>query len=230
MIAASIATGFPAVRFIAHMEAIVMDTHPSRWLIVDDHAMFADALSITLGMIRPNLTVQIATTAQAAIELVRHTRFDFVILDLQLPDMPCVELYEKLRALDIGPTLICSAAFQPQTAEALRKLGVNGYITKEFETADILAFADRILEGEAWVCAPKYARQLERFKHSKTLLTQRQLSILSLIDKGATTRQVAAALSVSENTIKTHIRLMYDKLRASNRAECLTKAKQLHLL
>ena len=64
----------------------------------------------------------------------------------------------------------------------------------------------------------------------RTLLTERQVSILGLLDQGASTKQVAEHLHLSENTIKTHVRLMYDKLNASNRAECISKAKKLNLL
>lgn len=207
-----------------------MSFRETKWLLVDDHAMFADALSITLSMLRPSLSIDIATTAQAALEQIQDTQYELVILDLQMPDLPCIELYSQMKRSGTDATMICSAVFQPQKAFALRKLGVQGYITKESEAVDILNFSDRILAGESWVCAPQYAKQLERFEYSKTLLTERQVSILALLDQGATTKQVAQTLHLSENTIKTHVRLMFDKLGSSNRAECISNAKKLNLL
>lgn len=207
-----------------------MNTLQKKWLVVDDHAMFADALSITLSMLRPGLSVDIAITAGDAIALLENTQYELVILDLQMPETSCIEVFAQLTQAGAEKIMICSAIFQPQQADALRKLGVRGYITKESEAMDILSFADRILQGESWVCTPRYAKQLEQFEQQKLLLTERQYSILELLEKGATTKQVADILCLSENTIKTHIRMMYEKLGASSRTECLSKAKELNLL
>ena len=85
--------------------------------------MFVDALSMTLSMLRPTLSIDVATSAQMALEQIINHSYDMVILDLQMPDMPCVELYQKLKQLGASNTLICSAIFQPKKADTLRKLG-----------------------------------------------------------------------------------------------------------
>ncbi|TPE55331.1 response regulator transcription factor [Maribrevibacterium harenarium] len=207
-----------------------MNTYNGNWLVVDDHAMFADALAITLSMLRPGLNVDIAITATDVIARLGHQEYELVILDLQIPETSCTDLFQHLTQAGAEKIMICSAIFQPQQADALRKLGVRGYITKESEAMDILSFADRILHGEDWVCTPRYAKQLAQFEQQKLLLTERQYSILELLEKGATTKQVADTLCLSENTIKTHIRMMYEKLGASSRTDCLLKAKELNLL
>nr|WP_264194031.1 LuxR C-terminal-related transcriptional regulator [Marinomonas algarum] len=61
-------------------------------------------------------------------------------------------------------------------------------------------------------------------------MTERQIHILQLLESGATTKQVAHQLCLSENTIKTHVRLMLDKLNVSNRSQCITRARGLNLL
>ncbi|MCB5162261.1 LuxR C-terminal-related transcriptional regulator [Marinomonas algarum] len=201
-----------------------------RWLLIDDHAMFADALSIVLSLLRPSLKIDTATTTDQAIKRLQHTHYSLIILDLQMPECINEELYMQIKQAEIDNVMICSATFQPQKALALRKLGLRGYITKDADAADILAFADRITDGESWVCSPHHQQQLEHYESSRTLLTERQIHILQLLESGATTKQVAHQLCLSENTIKTHVRLMLDKLNVSNRSQCITRARGLNLL
>lgn len=201
-----------------------------KWLLIDDHAMFADALSIVLSILRPSLTVDVATTADLAIKHLQQAEYSLVILDLHIPKCVSEELFLTIKQTGIDKIMVCSGAFQPQKAMTLRNLGLQGYITKEADAADILAFADRITEGESWVCSSHHQQQLEQYEGSRALLTERQMHILQLLESGATTKQVAHQLCLSENTIKTHVRLMFDKLNVSNRSQCITRARRLNLL
>ncbi|MHA7880136.1 MAG: response regulator [Saccharospirillum sp.] len=205
---------------------------PERWLLVDDHTMFADALSLTLHHLAPQLEIDLAANAQQAITKLKSTvAYQCILIDLDLPDMPGLALLDQiLQRWPQSTVLICSANRQPGCVANAQKLGARGFITKDQSPADILAFAKQIQGGRRWITTDTLTRALAERQDSNVDLTGRQHAILKQMQTGLSTSEIAQALNLSPNTIKTHTRLMYGKLGVFNRTECLNKAAKLGLL
>lgn len=209
-----------------------MDRPAQRWLIVDDHQMFADALALTLASLDPQLKITTLTHGDAVLsELAVDDAVALVLLDLDLPDMHGQSVCELLLQRHPGlPILVCSANPSPQSAQQLRALGARGYFTKDQPAEALLAAARAVIAGESWVTTPQLSQLTEQSEAGVSLLSPRQRSILRLMQSGNTVDEMAQQLHLSANTVKTHVRLMYDKLDARNRSDCLRIAARLGLL
>ena len=209
-----------------------MDRPLQRWLIVDDHQMFSEALALTLASLDPQLKVTTVANGDAALtELATSADITLVLLDLDLPDLHGQSVCELLLQRNPGlPVLVCSANPSPLSAQQLRAAGARGYLTKDQPAQALLAAARSILDGESWVTTPQLRQLTEQHDAGTDLLSPRQRSILRLMQSGQTVDEMAQQLHLSANTVKTHIRLMYDKLDARNRSDCLRIAERLGLL
>ncbi|WP_108124045.1 response regulator [Saccharospirillum mangrovi] len=204
------------------------------WLIIDDHQMFSGALALTLGSLVPELSVTTVPSAEAALQLLAESdthHFALALLDLDLPDIHGQTLCELLlQRYPELPVLVCSANPSPVSAQQLRASGARGYVTKDQSAEALLQAAREVLAGAPWVTTEALAQLTASTEAAPELLSRRQLSILRLMQAGQTVDEIARQLHLSANTIKTHIRLMYDKLDARNRSDCLRIAARLGLL
>lgn len=204
------------------------------WLIIDDHQMFSGALALTLGSLAPDVAVTTVSSGEQVLRLLAESDarpFALVLLDLDLPDIHGQTLCELLlkRFPDV-PVLVCSANPSPVSAQQLRASGARGYVTKDQSAEALLQAAREVLAGAPWVTTEALAQLTATGDATADLLSRRQVSILRLMQAGKTVDEMALQLHLSANTIKTHIRLMYDKLDARNRSDCLRIATRLGLL
>lgn len=207
------------------------DSQTEKWLLIDDHRMFADALGIALQSLRPEIRLSTAVSCEEAFTLLRdEPDFHLLLIDLDLPDIHGLSLCELIQARypDL-PLLVCSANTNPEMARRLRRAGARGYLTKDRSPQEILHAAGQIEQGERWVTTEALAG-LTGEDNRESLLSSRQLTILRLLKSGHSTQEVAELMHLSNNTIKTHIRLMYDKLDARNRTDCLNIATRMGLI
>ncbi|EAR10652.1 response regulator transcription factor [Reinekea blandensis] len=203
-----------------------------RWLLIDDHTMFADAMSLTLRHLAPQLEIDVAANAQQAIAQLKNGQtYQCILIDLDLPDTPGLALLDQiLKRWPQSVVLICSANRQPSSVTNAQQLGARGFITKDQSPADILAFVQQIRQGRRWITTDTLTRELAERREENIDLTGRQHAILQQMQTGLSTSEIAQALNLSPNTIKTHTRLMYGKLGVSNRTECLNRAAELGLI
>ena len=205
------------------------------FLIIDDHNLFADALSLTLSARFPNLEVTQTHEAHQAIQwLSQGQTFDLIILDLAMPGIDGLGFIESYNSLyGKTPILVCSGTDDPEALRRLQALGITAYLSKS-QPADMAEQAVRAaLEGQSYY--PTHLQEVLQQQHAVPLnssppIPERQLAILRLIKVGHSNQAIADLLHISPNTVKTHIRLLYDRLDARNRQECLLKAEQLRLI
>jgi DNA-binding NarL/FixJ family response regulator len=115
------------------------------------------------------------------------------------------------------------------------RAGADGYLLKNTEPEDLRKALQRVAEGQGAlspeVTAP-VLRAVSRFgtEEPGILLSDRELDVLGCLVEGQTTIQIASRLFISENTVKTHVRHIFEKLEVSNRAEAVGKALQMGLI
>ena len=118
------------------MSSLPPDT---RLLLIDDHQIYLDGLSLTLGSLCEGVRLDHARNAAEALQLVREYPYDLILLDLQLPDSSGLSLMQKLRAADaMVPIAILSASNSPSDLEAALQLGAAGFISKTTDGKTLL--------------------------------------------------------------------------------------------
>ena len=207
---------------------IPMQYRPVRIGIPDDHPLFRDGLRRLLEARSDFKVVGAAGSGSEAVQLVADLSPDVLLLDLSMPDMSGIDV---LRVLDLPRSnvrvvLLTASADSEQILEALR-LGARGVVLKESATTMLYKCIDVVMEGKYWlghdhmptlVSAFRQASGTEAPSPADTLTTS-EMRIITVVVEGATNRDVAAQLGLSEQTVKNHLRHIFDKLGVSNRLE-----------
>ena len=196
-------------------------------LVVDDHALFTDAILPVLESMEEMEVLGVARSGREALELARSGRPDLVMLDLGLPDMTGIEIGREL--LVERPDLTILALTGRRDALAVREAmaaGFAGYLTKD---TPLPSFAEHIrsaLRGETVVPTRLETPRVETRtpeEESATLLagqlTPRERQVLSLLVEGSDNAEIASRLSVSANTVRTHVQSILTKLGVRSRLQ-----------
>jgi DNA-binding NarL/FixJ family response regulator len=160
-------------------------------------------------------------------------RPDVVLLDLRLPDMLGPEAIRQLLAHDPTVKIILFTAYPDHAAlDAAWAAGTHGVVVKDTERADLVDVIRRVVAGERVVAADiggdsgvLLSRKLR--EHG---LTRREYEILRHVAMGETNPEIARALGLTRNTVKTYLQRTLEKLGAHNRVEALARANQLGIL
>jgi two-component system NarL family response regulator len=202
---------------------------PHRILIVDDHLPVRMGLAALIGM-QPDLRcVGDAENGADAIEKARQHRPDLVLMDLRMPVMGGVEATLGILQEMPGVRIIVLTTYD-NDEDIYRALqaGARAYLLKGLRKEDFLTAIRTVLAGERYIPPPVAARLAERMARPE--LTPRELETLRLIAKGWSNKEIAAHLSVSEDTVKTHLRALYTKLGVNDRTQAVTTALRQGLI
>lgn len=199
--------------------------------IVDDHQMFADGLVYLLASINKCYRCTTITSPLAAIRMVDGgQKFDLIMDSLN-----GIAFIKALRTRGIkAPILIVSGiSTAPPVEEALR-LGAQGFLPKSSSSEMLAEALSTILAGDIYLPPQLWSvyTDSERSPENKcntggTELSQRQLEVLQLVSQGFSNREIAGALNVSENTVKTHVKRLFKQLNVNTRAACVHMAQSM---
>lgn len=200
-------------------------------LIVDDHQLFADALTITLKSFYSEAEI---TTCEYPHWLLDNRQllpgFDLLILDQAMPELDGLTLWSLVGRLMVDArVLVCSGSADEATVRKATQLKVDGFVDKSEPVERILHAIREVMAGRSYFS--ESFRLLARAEPSVPLtLTRQQLAILAMLQEGHGNKEIARQLFVSINTVKTHLRLLYEKLEVANRTACIEKARKLNLI
>ena len=211
-----------------------------KYLIVDDHALVAGALTLLLEDRDPEADVHTAATADAALELVdREGDADLLILDLSLPGVTGTELMEEIvRRQPMLKILVVSGLADQESIMRVLQLGAAGFVPKSLDTELLSSAIDFVLKGGVYIPSKLltesqkdgfFTRTVARLKAPESApphLTDRQLDVLAQLAKGAPIKRICRELDLSEGTVKTHVAAIYRSFGASNRTEALIAARR----
>jgi DNA-binding NarL/FixJ family response regulator len=205
---------------------------PIRLLIVDDHPVVRDGLR---GLFADDPDFQVvgeAANGAEAVARVERLGADVVLMDLRMPEMGGVEAITRLRRTAPGVRVLVLTTYDTDS-DVLPAIeaGATGYLLKDAPREELIRAVRAAFAGEA-VLSPAVARRLmgQIRKPPPKALSQRELDVLVLIADGATNREAAAKLFVSEATIKTHLLHIYEKLGVRDRAAAVAEAYRRRLL
>lgn len=203
-------------------------------MIVEDHPLFSDALSITLQSLCEVTEVTHADCLETALaRLDEGLAPDIVLLDLHLPDVKGFDGLMRLkRALGPVPVLIVSSLADDRTVAAALGAGATGYVPKHSQRAVFAEAFDAIAQGRSFLpegfVMPGPASgedDRERMLRRLSSLTPQQARILSLICDGKLNKQIAYELSIAEATVKAHVTAIMRKLGVQSRTQAVLVAR-----
>jgi DNA-binding NarL/FixJ family response regulator len=213
-----------------------MSTRAVRVVVVDDHALFRRGLIELLRDMPELKVVGEAGNGQEALEVIRHTMPDVVLLDINMPHMDGLRTLEALRKSPSSPKVLMLTVSQHEEdlMQAIRS-GADGYLLKNVEPEELRKAILRVYQGEGALSPEVTAPVLRAIAYqseiaNRQILSDRELEVLECLADGQTTGQIAAKLYISDNTVKTHVRHILEKLEASNRTEAVSKAIALGLI
>lgn len=207
-----------------------------RLMVVDDHALFRRGLVGLLEEMPGFQVVGQAGDGEQALPMIDQLKPDVILLDLNMPVMDGIDTLRALRQRQNSAKVMMLTISQDNSdlLDAIQA-GADGYLLKNTEPEDLRRAIWRVAEGQGAlspeVTAP-VLRAIARYTAdvSAPLLSDREVEVLKVMVDGLTTQQIAARLFISENTVKTHVRHIFEKLEVSNRAEAVGKALQMGLI
>lgn len=206
---------------------------PIRLLIVDDHTLFRRGLVSLLQGERDLEVVGEAASGEEALRLARELQPDVILMDIRMPGMNGVEASERLGQEAPGARiLVLTVSEEDEDVFAAIRAGARGYLLKNAEADDLITAIRRVHGGEAVLSPAITLRVFQVLQGTAPFpplatLTPREREVLRLLAQGADNRQIAEALVVSENTVKTHIHNILEKLGLQSRSQLAAYARRI---
>jgi NarL family two-component system response regulator LiaR len=207
---------------------------PIRILVADDHPVVRDGLVAMLSTQTDFAVIGEAAMGTEAIKLALSLRPDVVLLDLEMPEMDGVEAIRRLvTACPNAKTIVFTAFDTGERIVSAVEAGAKGYLLKGVPR-DELFKAIRVVHGGGSLLQPVVASKLMQHINAESdgplpspeTLTDRELEVLQWLAQGKSNKEIAAALDISERTVKFHVSSILGKLNAGNRTEAVTIAAQ----
>ena len=202
-------------------EFVSSETTTIRVLAADDHALVRYGIA-SLVNAQPDMElVAQAATGRDALEQFRKHRPDVTLMDLQMPDMSGIDAIIGIRGEVPDARIIVLTTYggDVQVIGALRA-GARGYLLKGSVHTDLVETIRAVHAGQKRIPAKIAAELAEHTGDDE--LTAREIDVLRLIARGNANKQIAAHLSIAEETVKSHITRLLDKLRANDRTHAVT--------
>jgi DNA-binding NarL/FixJ family response regulator len=208
-----------------------------RFLIVEDHPLFREALEGALQMVEPAAEILQAISIDDALEQVAATPdLDLILLDLSMPGTTGLSGIIRIRkTFPRIPVVIVSGHQDPQIISGALSLGVSGYVLKSSSKQTLAQSIGEVLRGS--VCVPDAYREAVRAQRAagpaedllKRLhdLTPQQLRVLDMLKRGLQNKQIAYELKISETTVKVHVSDILRKLNVLSRTKAIVEMSRI---
>jgi DNA-binding NarL/FixJ family response regulator len=208
-----------------------------RVLIADDHSLFRDGIASLLEAAGFDVVGQVGD-GHAAVEETLRLRPDLVLMDIAMPQMTGLEALSQIKkqAPETPVVMLTVSDDDRDLMQAIRN-GAQGYLMTDLTATEFFKMLEGVCLGEAAMTRKTTARLLECFGsppprpcNQKTDLTHREKELLRPLVEGLSNRAMAQRLSISENTVKYHMKNIFQKLNVQNRTEAATCAIQMGLV
>ena len=202
-------------------------------LIADDHKLFRQGL-ISLINTRRDLVEVVgeAENGQEAIQMASELNPDIILMDIYMPQGDGLHATKIIheRQPEIAIIILTSSEKDGHLYEAVH-LGVSGYLLKSLDADELFEMIIGVTKGEAAMTKSMAARLLKSVANrvveegkGESSLTEKELLVLRLVASGDSNPEIAESLSISVNTVKSHLKHILEKLQLSNRTQAATYA------
>ncbi len=211
------------------------DPSPIRILLVDDHGLFREGIASLLTAERGFEVVGQAGDGLEALARARELMPDVILMDISMPGMNGLEATRRIKAvLPYIRIVILTVSEEDQNLFEAIKSGAQGYLMKKIETKALFSTLRGVVQGEASVSRIMAGKILDEFARQAmqppavslpgTELSPREKKVLEMVAQGKTNKEIAAALAIAENTVKSYVKNILEKLHLENRVQAATFA------
>ena len=198
-------------------------------LLADDHVIVRMGVAAAISFEQDLVVVGEASDGQEAVRMADELLPDVVVMDLMMPRLSGMEATSAIAKAhpDIRVLILTSFMTSADLGAAVRA-GATGALPKTSSQAEIIAAIRKVAAGERVI-----SKALERdlaLNRLKPKLTDRQIEVLRLAAKGFTSQDIGSILAISPNSVKDHLKLIYQRLEVSSRAEAIAIAMHSGIL
>lgn len=199
-----------------------------RVVIVEDNKGLRDGFELLINASGKHHVVNTHESAERALEALELDRPEIVLMDVNLPGMNGIKCTNEIKKLKPKTEILIITVFENSTLvfDALCA-GASGYLTKNSSPVEILNAIDSAAFGGAPMSQHIARMVVDSFKkNSKTPLTARETDILTLLSNGKSYATIADNLNISKETVKSHIKRIYEKLQVNSKEDAIEIAKK----
>jgi DNA-binding NarL/FixJ family response regulator len=208
-----------------------------RLVIVDDQRLFRENLKTVIELRIPTAkVVGLAKDGKEALEVIRETAPNLILLDMRMPVMDGVECIKQLRTGGNQTQVIVLTTFDDdQYLYDALKFGAVGYLLKDIEPEELTDAIQRVQSGGTLISPQMTTKLVDEVTRRRradltvtndalSRLTQREIEILSHLGLGEDNREIARSLYLAEGTVRNHVSSIYEKLELKDRAQAIRYA------
>ena len=208
----------------------------TRFLIVDDHPLFREALENAIRWARPDADILEATSLHDALDILESTEIELTFLDLSMPGTTGLSGLVLIRkAFPRSPIVVVSCHQDSGIVASVLSLGVSGYIPKSTSKEELAHSISEVLKGAVYL--PSCFRAIAAGRRTKGPaqellkrlheLTPQQLKVLDMIRRGLQNKQIAYELNIRETTVKVHVSEILRKLNVMSRTKAIIEMSKI---
>lgn len=212
-----------------------------RVVIADDQKPLVEEVVDGLQSVEDIQIVGVAYGGVEAVRMARQTRPDVILMDMDMPDINGIEATQQIRTeMPECEVLVWTVLDDSQNLFEAYKAGAKGYLFKNASNAEIVESLRATARGEATIppglatslrdAFERIANQQIALRQLYSILTMREVEVLSHIGQGEKNRQIAQKLFITEEGVKRHVRAILDKLHVNNRIEAALVAQRSGLM
>ena len=195
-------------------------------MLADDHVLMREGIKQLLEFDGSIKIVAEASDGEECLKQLKSYNPQVLLLDINMPKMNGIEVLEEIKKQKIDvKVLILTVHNEVEYLLKAVDIGVDGYILKESESAELKRAIDLVVNGESYI-QPKLipmlnSRLLSRDKDKDKIeaLTQREMEVLVQVANGMINKEIANSLNISERTVKNHISNIFKKIEVSDRTQ-----------
>jgi two-component system NarL family response regulator len=200
-----------------------------RILIADDHSVVREGLVSLVKRKSDMVVVAEASNGREAVQLWKEHRPDVTLLDLRMPELDGVGAIKEIRELDENAHIVVLTTYDgDEDIYRAIKAGAKAYLLKDTARDALVETVRRVHAGETYLPPQLAAKLAERV--SGEALSPREIEVLQRMALGKSNKEIGAELFISEGTVKTHIKSIFNKLDVVSRTEAVATANRRGLI
>ncbi|QHI35471.1 Oxygen regulatory protein NreC [Kordia antarctica] len=201
-------------------------------LICDDHSLVSEGIELMLQNSSETFEIHIVTSGKEALQFLQAQSVDVLILDISMPEMDGLEVLDALKAKElVVHVLMLTMHNQIEYIKKAMSKGAKGYILKNTSKEMLIEAIHKVGKGESFVDSRLTTILLDDLtdvptteKSKNVKLTPREIDVLKLIAQNKKTKEIAALLFISVNTVQSHKKNLYSKLNIHSVSELVNYA------
>lgn len=193
-------------------------------VIADDHQLIRQGIRQIIELEIDMEVIDEACNGEQAVEVILKYKPDIAIVDINMPILNGIQVIEKLKELNCQTKIIILTIHNDR--DYLMKtvqLGAWGYVLKDAESNILIEAIRKVYNGETYIPSNLATQFIREFinvsSNNENQLTEREIEVLKLISNGMSNKEIAAALFISEKTVKNHISNIFRKLDINDRTQ-----------